>query len=160
MIRIRHSADRGRTKLPWLDGRHSFSFGNYMDAEHTHFRALRVINDDVIAPGGGFDTHPHRDMEIVTIVLAGELSHRDSMGNGSVIRPGEVQRMTAGTGVLHSERNDSREEPAHLRGAPEQRQEPVHRALQTQHQVRRRLLLDVGVRERAPVDMDGCPFLC
>lgn len=114
MIRIRRAADRGRTRLPWLDGRHTFSFGEYHDPEHVRFGALRVINEDVVAPGGGFDTHPHSDMEIVTVVLEGALRHADSMGNGSVIRPGEVQRMTAGTGVLHSEHNASDTEPVHL----------------------------------------------
>ena len=114
MIRVRRAEDRGRTRLPWLDGRHTFSFGGYVDPEHHHFRRLRVINDDVVAPGGGFDTHPHHDMEIVTVMLSGALRHQDSMGNGSVIRPGEIQRMTAGTGVLHSEHNASDTEPAHL----------------------------------------------
>jgi redox-sensitive bicupin YhaK (pirin superfamily) len=114
VIRIRRAADRGRTELPWLDGRHTFSFGGYHDPRHHHFGRLRVINDDVVAPGGGFDTHPHHDMEIVTVVLDGALRHADSMGNGSVIRPGEVQRMTAGTGVLHSEHNASDTEPVHL----------------------------------------------
>ncbi len=114
MIRVRRAEDRGRTQLPWLDGRHTFSFGGYVDPEHHHFRSLRVINDDVIAPGGGFDTHPHHDMEIVTVVLDGALRHRDSMGNGSVIRPGEVQRMTAGTGVLHSEHNELQDTPTRL----------------------------------------------
>jgi redox-sensitive bicupin YhaK (pirin superfamily) len=114
VIRIRRTDERGRTRLPWLDGRHSFSFGNYYDPENMGFRSLRVINDDVIAPRGGFGTHPHQDMEIVTVVLSGALRHQDSMGNGSVIRPGDVQRMTAGTGVRHSEHNDSDTEPAHL----------------------------------------------
>jgi redox-sensitive bicupin YhaK (pirin superfamily) len=107
VITIRRSEDRGRTQLPWLDGRHTFSFGGYYDPRHQGFRALRVINDDVIAPGGGFDTHPHNDMEIVTVVLSGALRHRDSMGNGSIIRAGEIQRMTAGSGVRHSEHNPS-----------------------------------------------------
>lgn len=114
MIRVRRAADRGRTLLPWLDGRHTFSFGAYHDPAHVRFGALRVINEDVVAPGGGFDTHPHADMEIVTIVLSGALRHTDSMGNGSVIRPGEVQRMSAGTGVFHSEHNASDTEPVHL----------------------------------------------
>lgn len=114
MIRVRRADERGRTRLPWLDGRHTFSFGDFYDPQFTHFGTLRVLNDDVIAPNGGFDTHPHRDMEIVTVVLEGALRHADSMGNGSVIRPGEVQRMTAGTGVLHSEHNDSSTDPAHL----------------------------------------------
>ena len=114
MIRIRRGAQRGSTQLPWLDGRHTFSFGGYHDPQHVRFGTLRVINEDVVAPGGGFDTHPHNDMEIVTIVLEGALRHADSMGNGSIIRPGEVQRMTAGTGVTHSEHNDSATDPVHL----------------------------------------------
>jgi len=114
MITIRRSDDRGRTRLPWLDGRHTFSFGTYYDPRFAGFRALRVINDDVVSPAGGFDTHPHSDMEIVTIVLEGALRHRDNMGNGSIIRPGDVQRMTAGTGVSHSEHNNSTRERVRL----------------------------------------------
>jgi redox-sensitive bicupin YhaK (pirin superfamily) len=114
MIAIRPSEDRGRTRFGWLDSRHSFSFGDYRDPRHMGFRALRVINDDVIAAGQGFGTHPHRDMEILTFMQAGSLAHRDSMGNGSVIRPGDVQRMTAGTGVMHSEMNPSADEEARL----------------------------------------------
>jgi quercetin 2,3-dioxygenase len=114
MIDIRPAAARGRTQVSWLDSRHTFSFADYYDPEHMGFRALRVINDDRVAPGGGFDTHPHRDMEIVTYVLDGALQHRDSLGNGSVIRPGEVQRMSAGTGIRHSEFNASRQDPVHL----------------------------------------------
>ncbi len=113
-MQIRRGAERGRTRLAWLDGRHTFSFADYHDPAHMGFRALRVINEDVVAPGGGFGTHPHRDMEIVTVVLDGGLRHADSMGNGSVIVPGEVQRMTAGTGVFHSELNASDEVPVHL----------------------------------------------
>ncbi len=114
MITIRHGEDRGRVVLDWLDSRHSFSFGHYYDPKHMGFRALRVINDDRVSPGGGFATHPHRDMEIITYVLDGTLEHADSLGNGSVIRAGEVQRMTAGTGVTHSEFNHSRVAPVHL----------------------------------------------
>jgi len=107
-------SDRGATRTAWLDGRHTFSFGDYFDPRRHHFRTLRVINDDRIAPGGGFGTHPHRDMEILTRVLAGRLEHRDSMGNGEVIRPGEWQAMTAGTGVAHSEFNPSDADEVHL----------------------------------------------
>ncbi len=114
MIALRPARDRGQTELDWLDSRHTFSFGDYYDPAHMGFRALRVINDDRVAPGRGFGTHPHRDMEIVTYVLAGALEHEDSLGTGSVIRPGDVQRMTAGTGILHSEYNPSPAEPVHL----------------------------------------------
>lgn len=114
MLRIRHSQERGRTQLPWLDGRHSFSFGNYYDPAHMGFGPLRVINEDVIAPGGGFPTHGHANMEIITVVLSGALAHRDSLGNGSTIRPGEVQRMSAGSGIEHSEFNASKTEPVRL----------------------------------------------
>ncbi|HEX4607725.1 MAG TPA: pirin family protein, partial [Urbifossiella sp.] len=101
MIALRRGADRGETRIGWLDSRHTFSFGGYSDPAHHHYRALRVLNDDRVAPGGGFDTHGHRDMEILTTVLAGGLQHRDSMGNGEVLRPGEWQQMSAGTGILH-----------------------------------------------------------
>jgi len=114
MLRVRRSEERGRSELDWLDSRHTFSFADYHDPAHMNFRALRVINEDWIAPSSGFGTHPHRDMEIVTWVLEGELVHRDSLGNGSTIRPGEAQRMTAGTGVLHSERNPSPTARVHL----------------------------------------------
>jgi quercetin 2,3-dioxygenase len=114
MITVRRADERGRTQMGWLDSAHTFSFADYYDPDHMHFRALRVINDDHIAAGGGFGTHPHRDMEIVTYVVSGSLAHRDSMGSSSTIQPGEVQRMTAGTGILHSEFNDSQSEPVHL----------------------------------------------
>ena len=114
MIAIRKAAERGKSSLGWLDSRHTFSFSDYVDPSHMGFRTLRVINEDRVAPGQGFGTHGHRDMEILSYVLEGELEHRDSMGNGSIIRPGDVQRMTAGTGVMHSERNPSRENPVHF----------------------------------------------
>lgn len=113
-LRIRKAADRGRTRLDWLDGRHSFSFGRYVDREHMGFRALRVINDDRVSPGAGFAPHPHENMEIVTFVVSGRLAHKDSLGNASEIGPGEVQRMTAGRGIVHSEFNPSPTEPTRL----------------------------------------------
>ncbi len=114
MITIRPQDQRGVAKFNWLDSKHSFSFGNYYDPQHMGFASLRVINEDKIIPAEGFGTHGHQDMEIITCVLSGELEHRDSMGNGSVIRPGDVQRMSAGTGVRHSEFNASATEPVHL----------------------------------------------
>ncbi len=114
MITIRKSADRGISRFSWLDSRHSFSFGEYDNPNHRQFGPLRVINEDMVAPGAGFPTHPHREMEIVTWVLSGALAHKDNSGGQDVIRPGDIQRMSAGTGITHSEFNASATDPVHL----------------------------------------------
>ncbi len=114
MIDVRRSHARGRTQISWLDSYHSFSFGEYHNPAAMHWGPLRVINEDVVAPGAGFPTHPHRDMEILTWVLDGELAHKDSTGGAETIKPGELQRMSAGTGIRHSEFNASQTAPVHL----------------------------------------------
>jgi redox-sensitive bicupin YhaK (pirin superfamily) len=114
MISIRKAADRGITRTDWLESRHTFSFAEYYDPKQLGFRSLRVINEDRVIPGAGFATHSHRDMEIITYVVEGALEHKDSLGNGSVIKPREAQRMSAGTGIRHSEFNASQNEPVHF----------------------------------------------
>jgi hypothetical protein len=114
MIRIREAAARGKARFDWLDSRHTFSFGDYYDPAHMGFGPLRVINEDRVVPGAGFGTHGHQNMEIITYVLEGALEHKDSIGSGSLIRPGDVQKMSAGSGIQHSEFNGSKSEPVHF----------------------------------------------
>jgi quercetin 2,3-dioxygenase len=114
MIKIHDRGSRGKTKTGWLESYHTFSFGDFRDPKRMGFRSLRVINEDFVIPGAGFPTHPHSDMEIITVILKGELAHKDSMGTGSVIKPGEVQKMSAGSGITHSEFNPSNDNPVHL----------------------------------------------
>ncbi|HWG58008.1 MAG TPA: pirin family protein [Candidatus Acidoferrales bacterium] len=114
MLELRPSEERGHNSLAWLDTHFTFSFDQYYDPRHMQFRSLRVINEDIVAPGKGFGMHPHQDMEILTWMLAGSIQHRDSVGNTGILRPGELQHMSAGTGIMHSEMNPSKTEPAHL----------------------------------------------
>lgn len=151
MITVRPKDERGVANFGWLDSRHTFSFGHYYDPQQMGFASLRVINEDKIIPAKGFSTHGHQDMEIVSYVLSGELEHRDSMGNGSVIRPGDIQKMSAGTGVRHSEFNASKTNPVHLLQIwimPEQRGlQPSYEEKNFSSQIRQGKLTLVGSRD-------------
>jgi redox-sensitive bicupin YhaK (pirin superfamily) len=153
MLQIIRSDDRGHAHHGWLESRHTFSFGDYYDPRRMGFGQLRVINEDRVVPGAGFPTHPHRDMEIVSLVLSGAIEHKDSMGNGSVIRAGDVQRMSAGTGVLHSEYNPSKRDPLHFLQIwimPEQRGlEPGYEQRTFPLEARKGRLQKVGARDGA-----------
>lgn len=156
MIKLRQGHERGHTVLDWLDSYHTFSFDQYFDSEHMGFGPLRVINEDTIAPGAGFPLHPHRDMEIITYVLEGALEHKDSMGNGAVIKPGEVQKMSAGSGVYHSEYNHSQDQPVHLLQIwinPRKRVEPSYEQQQIEL-VSGQLRLLAGDGGEAPVTLN------
>ncbi len=167
MIQVRKAADRGHANHGWLDTYHTFSFGDYRDREHMGFRSLRVMNEDRVEPGKGFGTHPHRDMEIVTYVLEGALEHKDSMGNGEVLRPGEFQRMSAGTGITHSEFNPSDVEPVHLYQIwlfPERKGiEPSYEQKQFPDEERHNRLRLVASQDSADgsllIQQDACIFL-
>jgi redox-sensitive bicupin YhaK (pirin superfamily) len=155
MFAVRKAEDRGRSRISWLDSFHTFSFSDYYDPEHMGFRSLRVINDDTVAPGGGFGTHGHRDMEIITYVLDGALEHKDSIGTGSVIRPGDVQKMSAGSGIMHSEFNHSQTEPVHFLQIwiiPDKRVQPSYEQLHFPREAKLgKLLLVASNEQRAGV---------
>ena len=167
MIQIRKAAERGHADYGWLKTHHTFSFSSYHDERHMGFRSLRVMNEDYVAAGQGFGTHPHRDMEIVTYVLEGALEHNDSMGNGEVLRPGEFQRMSAGTGITHSEFNPSAIEPVHLYQIwllPERRGiEPSYEQKRFPEAERRNRLQVVASRDAIDgsllIHQDACIFL-
>ena len=167
MIQVRKAADRGHANHGWLDTYHTFSFGDHHDREHMGFRSLRVMNEDRVEPGKGFGTHPHRDMEIVTYVLEGALEHKDSMGSSEVLRPGEFQRMSAGTGITHSEFNPSDVEPVHLYQIwlfPERKGiEPSYEQKQFPDEERHNRLRLVASQDAADgsllIQQDACIFL-